>query len=55
MEQDAPGAFYLKTSCGVLPHAVILVQNGSKNENQYESDNKQYGDFEFELWLLEMH
>ena len=49
MGQDAPGAFYLTTSCGVLPHSVILVQSGSKNGNQYESNNKQYGDFEFEL------
>ena len=49
MRQDAPGAFYFTTSCDVLPHSVILVQGGSKNENQYESNDKQYGDFEFEL------
>ena len=49
MGQDAPGTFYLTTSCGVLPHSLILVQNGSKNENQYQSNSKQYGYFEFEL------
>ena len=53
--QDAPGEFYLTTCCYVLPHSVILVQSGSKNENQHESTTKQYGDFEFKLRSLDIH